>query len=47
MTTALNDFPIIDEVNTALDQLQSGMVNMDNLYTKEEVNNKYATKSMV
>ena len=28
MTTALNDFPIIDEVNTALDQLQSGMVNI-------------------
>lgn len=47
ITTALNDFPIVDEVNTTLDELKSCMVNMVNLYTKEEAGNKYATKSMV
>ena len=47
LATTLNEFPTVDEVNEALDELKNNMVNMDNLYTKEEGYNKYSTKSMV
>ena len=47
MTSILNDFPTVDEVNEALDEIKNSMVNADNLYTKEEANNEYSIKSIV
>ena len=47
LATTLNEFPTVDEVNTAIDELKKNMANMDNLYTKEEADNKYSTKSIV
>ena len=47
LATTLNEFPTVDEVNEALDELKNNMVNMDYLYTKEEADNKYSTKSMI
>ena len=41
MASTLDDFPTVDEVNAALDEIKNSMVNMDNLYTKEEADNKY------
>ena len=32
MASTLNDFPTVDEVNAALDEIKNSMVNMDNLY---------------
>ncbi|KAK8845753.1 hypothetical protein M9Y10_020671 [Tritrichomonas musculus] len=45
LATTLNEFPTVDEVNEALDELKNNMVNMDNLYTKEEADNKYRSKN--
>ncbi|WP_289705106.1 hypothetical protein, partial [Bacteroides acidifaciens] len=45
LATTLNEFPTVDEVNEALDELKNNMVNMDNLYTKEEADAKYRSKN--
>ena len=45
MTSTLDDFPTVDEVNAALDEIKNSMINMDNLYTKEEADAKYRSKN--
>ncbi|KAK8880947.1 hypothetical protein M9Y10_003653 [Tritrichomonas musculus] len=42
LASTLNEFPTVDEVNTAL---KNNMINMDNLYTKEEADEKYRSKN--
>ncbi|KAK8890694.1 hypothetical protein M9Y10_035479 [Tritrichomonas musculus] len=37
MTASLNDFPTIDEVNSALEQLKETMIDKENLYTSDKI----------
>ncbi|KAK8840030.1 hypothetical protein M9Y10_031315 [Tritrichomonas musculus] len=37
MTASLNDFPTIDEVNSAFEQLKETMIDKENLYTSDKI----------
>ncbi|KAK8853643.1 hypothetical protein M9Y10_017204 [Tritrichomonas musculus] len=45
MTASLNDFPTIDEVNSALEQLKETMIDKENLYTKDKADQRYVLKN--